>query len=136
MQQWSEMYTLFKENPLTGYGAGTETIVHEQEFGFYAGNPYTHNDLLKNALEAGIFGALAYAALLLAAALKLFKGYLKESSKTKKVLLLIVLSLFIAESAFGMSSNILRGTAAQWTLWAIIGATLATMKIKKPGKLS
>jgi O-antigen ligase len=135
MQQWTEMGGLFIQKPLTGYGAGTETIVHESEFGFYAGNPYTHNDLLKNALEAGVMGALTYVLLLVATSIKLFGFYWKSSSDQVKTFFLVILSLFIAEAAFGMSSNILRGTAAQWSLWALTGASLAIYSIKKPGKL-
>ncbi|MDZ7612151.1 MAG: O-antigen ligase family protein [Candidatus Moranbacteria bacterium] len=125
LEQWTNMYALFQERPFTGYGAGTETLVHERAFGFYAGNPYTHNDFLKNALEVGIFGAISYGLLLLAVIWKLFFNFKNTAKKNTKTLFLVLLALFAAEIAFGMSSNILRSTAVQWPLWALIGSALA-----------
>ncbi|MFW5885156.1 MAG: O-antigen ligase family protein [Patescibacteria group bacterium] len=134
LEQWTNMYSLFTERPFTGYGAGTETLVHEREFGFYAGNPYTHNDFLKNALEAGIFGAISYGLLLLAVLWKLFFNFKNAAEEKTKTLFLILLALFTAEIAFGMSSNILRSTAVQWPLWALIGSALAIPLFKSKNK--
>lgn len=124
-QQWDRMYRLFQKQPLTGYGLGTEIIIHEKEFGFYAGNPYTHNDILKNALETGVFGALAYLLLLVATSAALFIGYLKTKNLNYKNILLIVFILFVAEIGFSMTSNILRSTVIQWLLWLLVGSSLA-----------
>ncbi len=126
--QWEEMYEAYAKRPITGYGAGTETLVHEKEQGFYAGNPYTHNDFLKAAVETGILGALAYTTLIFTAAVLLFKKYLKAKFKFSKNLTLVILALFLAETAFSLTSNIFLGTATQWTLWALIGAALARKK--------
>jgi O-antigen ligase len=115
-QQWEKMYELYLKNPIKGYGAGTETIIHEKEFGFYAGNPYTHNDVLRSALETGIFGLITFTALWLTTIITLFFQFVT------------------AELAFSMSSNIFRGTATQWTLWFLIGIALA-ISIQKPSKI-
>jgi|GEM_PF-889582 len=131
-QQWDRMYRLFQKNPWTGYGAGTEVLVHEREFGFNAGNPYTHNDLLKNALETGVFGAISYALLLLATLATLLFGYFRSQKAEVKNLFLIIFVLFLAEIGFSMTSNILRSTAIQWLIWFLVGSTLALHYRKKP----
>lgn len=128
--QWEKMYDAFIKKPITGYGAGTETIVHENEFGFYAGNPYTHNDILKTALETGVFGALAYILIIVLTTIKLFIKYKKSKLLATKNLVLIVLALFLAEITFSMTSNIFRGTATQWILWSLIGVTLSLPLLK------
>lgn len=128
--QWGEMYDAYLKRPLTGYGAGTETLVHEKEYGFYAGNPYTHNDFLKAAVETGFFGFLSYTFLIFSTAIFIFIKYLKTKKSPEKNLLLIILALFLAEITFSLTSNIFRGTATQWTLWALVGTALAK-QIKK-----
>jgi O-antigen ligase len=128
--QWEKMYDTFIKKPITGYGAGTETIVHENEFGFYAGNPYTHNDILKTSLETGIFGALAYIFLIIFTSIKLFISHKKAKLLVTKNLALVVLALFLAEITFSMTSNIFRGTATQWILWSLIGVTLSLPLLK------
>lgn len=124
-QQWEKVYASFSKKPLTGYGTGTETIVFENEYGFYAGNPYTHNDILKAAVEIGIFGAAAYILILALTVFYLFKNYFSSQEQNAKLFYLIILALFIAEIGFSMTSNIFRGTATQWTLWSLIGVALA-----------
>lgn len=130
-EQWDKMYNLYRENPIKGYGAGTETIVHEKEFGFYAGNPYTHNDILRSALETGIFGAITFSFLWLVTIFVLFFKFLKNKEVNEKLFLLLIFALVIAEVIFSMSSNIFRGTATQWTLWFLIGIALTSTKWKK-----
>jgi len=126
-EQWDKMYRLFKQQPWTGYGAGTETIVHEKEFGFYSGNPYTHNDLLKNALEMGIFGVIAYSLLIISTSVFLLIKYFKEKNKNYRNIILIVFLLFLAELGFSMTSNILRSTVIQWLIWFLVGSSLGIL---------
>lgn len=129
--QWEKMYGVFLKNPLTGYGIGTEIIVHEKEFGFNAGNQYTHNDFLRIALETGIFGFLAYFILLFATLIQLAVFYLKEKNPLSKDFGLFVLALFIALLSFSQTNNTLRETVTQWTLWTLIAASLAIHQLSK-----
>jgi len=130
-EQWDKMSRLFARKPLTGYGLGTETIVHEKEFGFYSGNPYTHNDVLKNALETGVFGLISYIALMLTTFLSLIKNYSKTRNKNLRNIILIIFILFLAELGFSMTSNILRSTVIQWILWLMIGSGLGVLADSK-----
>jgi len=125
IQQWDKLSKLATKEPLTGYGLGTEVAVYEKEFGFHAGNPYTHNDILKNTLETGVFGALAYIILLLTTLITLLVKYFKTKNPTFKNILLVVFILFFAEVIFSMTSNILRSTVIQWIIWFLVGASLA-----------
>lgn len=130
-EQWSKMTDLFKKQPWTGYGIGTETIVHEKEFGFYAGNPYTHNDILKNALETGIFGALAYLILIITTLTTLLIKHFKEKNKNYRNLILVIFLIFLIEFTFSLTSNILRTTVIQWIIWFLVGFVLTKSSSKK-----
>jgi O-antigen ligase len=122
IERWTENYQSFIQKPLLGHGSGTELVVYEKDHGFYSKNNYTHNDLIKNAIETGIMGTLSYLFLIFSTLFTLIKIHLKTESSFLKNFSLVVLSVFIALNAFSMTSNIFRGTATQWTLWFLIGA--------------
>lgn len=130
-EQWNRMYDAFSKKPLTGYGIGTETIVHEEEYGPNAGNQYTHNDFLRVAVETGIFGFLAYFSLLALALALILKNYLKEKNPFVKDFGLFVLALYLGLLSYSLTNNNLNETVTQWTMWGIIGATLALHEISK-----
>ncbi|MFZ5982448.1 MAG: O-antigen ligase family protein [Patescibacteria group bacterium] len=127
-KQWERMYGAFIKKPLTGYGIGTETVVHEREFGPNAGNQYTHNDFLRIALETGVFGFTAYSLLLLFTFIELIKNYAKEKSPFAKDLGLFVLALYLGLLSYSLTNNNLNETVTQWTMWGIIGASLALQR--------
>ena len=128
-EQWNRMFDAFSKKPLTGYGIGTETIVHEEEYGPNAGNQYTHNDFLRVALETGIFGFLAYFSLLASAFAVILKNYLKEKNPFVKDFGLFVLALYLGLLSYSLTNNNLNETVTQWTMWGIIGATFALYEI-------
>jgi putative inorganic carbon (hco3(-)) transporter len=126
--QWERMYTAFLKKPITGYGIGTETIVHEEEYGYNAGNQYTHNDFLRVALETGIFGFIAYFLLLSTVLIKLLEYYIKQKKILSKDLGLFTLSLFIALVSYSLTNNNLNETVTQWTMWGLIGVSVASIQ--------
>lgn len=123
--QWNKMYGAYLKKPLTGYGFGTETIVHEREFGFNAGNQYTHNDFLRIALETGIFGFLVYCIFVFTTLIRLTIFYIKTKNPISKDFSLFTLALFVAILSYSLTNNTLHETVTQWTLWAIIGTSMA-----------
>ncbi len=125
IERWTDNYQSFIKKPLLGHGSGTELKVYENDYGFYSNNAYTHNDLLKNAIELGVVGSLLYLILILTTTSTLLKNYFKSKESSVKIFTLVVLAIFIAEFIFSMTSNIFRGTATQWTLWSLVGACLA-----------
>ena len=125
IEQWKDALAAWQLSPVLGYGAGTEEAIHEQEQGFYAGNPYTHNDLIKALQETGVIGFALFVILILTTLILLIRKYHKLPKSNDRLLVLIILLLFIAEIGFSMSSNIWRGTAVQWLLWALIACALS-----------
>ena len=123
--QWERMYGLFLKEPLTGYGIGTETVLHLKEFGPNAGNQYIHNDFLRIALETGIVGFISYSMLLFIALFQLISHYRKEKNPWIKDFGLFVLALFIAMLSFSLTNNTLRETVTQWTLWSLVAISLS-----------
>jgi len=130
-EQWDRMYNAYIKKPITGYGIGTETIVHEVEYGPNAGNQYTHNDFLRIALETGIFGFLAYSMLLFFTFLRLLKLYLKEKNPFVKDFGLFVLALYLGLLSYSLTNNNLNETVTQWLMWGIIGASFALYEASK-----
>lgn len=123
--QWERMYGLFLKEPLTGYGIGTETVVHQREFGPNAGNQYTHNDFLRVSLETGIFGFISYSLLVFIALFKLISLYRKEKNPWIRDFGLFVLALFVSILSFSLTNNTLRETVTQWTLWGLVAISLS-----------
>ena len=135
-EQWDRVYGVFLKQPMTGYGIGNETIVHEREFGPNAGNQYTHNDFLRIAEETGIFGFLSYFILMLFTLIKLINSYAKEKNPYVKDFGLFVLALFVAMFSFSLTNNTLRETVTQWTMWGIIGTFIALYALSGNNKLA
>ena len=135
-EQWDRMYAAFAKKPLTGYGIGTEIIVHENEYGPNAGNQYTHNDFLRISLETGIFGFLAYTWLLFLALVKLIRDYLKEKNPFIKDFGLFVLALYLGLLSYSLTNNNLNETVTQWLMWGIIGAAFALYNVNKEARIN
>jgi O-antigen ligase len=125
LEQWKGAISAWELSPIYGHGSGTEVAIHEQEQGFHAGNPYTHNDLIKALQEMGIIGFILFLLLLIATFITLLKQYHKLTNPDAKLFTLVILLLFISEIIFGMSSNIWRSTAIQWLLWILIASALS-----------
>lgn len=132
--QWERMYEIFKKRPFIGQGIGTETIVHDLEYGPYSGNPYTHNDFLRVAVETGLFGFGIYFILIFSTLKLLYKNFKEESPGVKKDFQLVILGLFLAMATFSLTNNTLRETVTQWLLWSLVGTSLGIKIKQKPEK--
>ncbi len=133
IKQWQRMFDAFTKQPILGYGAGTEAVVHEKEYGFYAGNPYTHNDYLKIALENGVIGLASYLILILTTFILLIKNYLciPNSKTEQKQLVFLILTLFFTISFFAFGDNVIRSTVNQWIIWSLIAIAVLETGSKK-----
>lgn len=127
-EQWKDALTAWELSPIYGHGAGTEIKIHEQEQGFNAGNPYTHNDMIKALQETGVIGFSLFILLLGSTTILLIKQYLTLTNKNEKLFVLVILLLFISEIIFGMSSNIWRSTAIEWLIWVLVASALSIKK--------
>ncbi len=128
IKQWKNAISAWQLSPIYGYGSGTEIKIHEQELGFHAGNPYTHNDFIKSLQETGIIGFILFVFLILTTILFLIKQYHDIKKTDEKLFVLVVLLFFISEIVFGMSSNIWRGTAVEWLIWTLVASALSIEK--------
>lgn len=129
--QWDRMYKVFLKRPMIGQGIGTETYAHQMEYGYNAGNQYTHNDFLRIAVEIGVPGLLAYWLLISLTLMLLYQSYRSASNHTwLKDYKLFVLALFVAIVSFSQTNNTLRETVTQWTTWGLIGTALALSEPK------
>ncbi len=124
-QQWKNAISAWKLSPIYGYGAGTEIAIFEREQGFYAGNPYTHNDMIKVLQETGIIGFVLFLILIFTTLIRLIITHHKFPMGNDRLFILVVILLFIAEIGFGMSSNIWRSTAIQWFIWLLVACALS-----------
>jgi O-antigen ligase len=125
-KQWQEAINAWKLSPIYGYGAGTEIKIHEQQQGFHAGNPYTHNDFIKALQETGLIGFALFTLLIFSTIFYLVKQYHTLSNVDSKLFVLTVLLFFISEIVFGLTSNIWRGTALEWLIWTLVACALTT----------
>ena len=135
-QQWKNAISAWQLSPIYGYGAGTEIAIFEREQGFYAGNPYTHNDMIKVLQETGIVGLALFLILILTTLTRLIITHHKLPMGNDRLFVLVVILLFIAEFSFGMSSNIWRSTAIQWLIWLMIACALSYRTSEKTFTIS
>lgn len=131
VQQWEKGWDSWKEKFWTGWGAGTETMVFEKQYGFYSGNPYTHNDFLRMGIELGIIGLAVYTGLVATVFFRLFSDYWKARRPEEKTAAIFGLALLTALSFFSLTSNLFRATAVQWSFWFLL-AGLLFLKKEKP----
>ncbi len=125
IQQWKNAIAAWQLSPTFGYGAGTEIAIFEKEQGYYAGNPYTHNDMIKVLQETGLIGFGLFTFLLGMTLVHLIRTYRSLPLSNERLFVLVIILLFIAQIGFGMSSNIWRGTAVQWFLWTLVACALS-----------
>lgn len=125
--QWQKGIASWKKNFWQGWGAGTETLVFENQYGFYVGNPYTHNDFLRIGIEMGMLGLILYLLLIANVLIFLFFSMKKIKNKNSetKLFLILAFSIFLAKTIFSLSSNLFRATAVQWILWSFLAIALA-----------
>lgn len=131
IEQWTRGLTSWEKRPWQGWGAGTETVVFENQYGFYTGNPYTHNDFLRAGIENGILGFGAFILLIGTPLVCLLLAIRKTSSPSVRMTLIFALAIFLTETIFSLSSNLFRATAIQWVLWSFLGIVLAREKFRQ-----
>jgi O-antigen ligase len=131
LKLWQDGLEYIRGDLWTGYGAGTAKKTILENRGESKGSPHPHNDYLKIALEYGILGVLAYLYLLISTVVIMSKRYRQESRPVFKNIYLGVLALTVALFVMSIGDNMIRNTALQWSLWALIGGVLTLPIYKK-----
>ena len=132
LQMYQEMAPLIWERPILGNGLGSFTLIRDRE----STNPYealeAHNDYLRLSIETGLLGLAAYLVMIVLI-LKHLIALIIYCKKNKPEYFLWSIGLLGLALAFYIASfadNLLRGTAMQWTFWALLAATLSIKKLK------
>jgi len=121
---WRNTLPFFYEKPLLGHGIGSFQSVSQKLQGLSTlPAPEAHNDYLRLLIETGVLGVLTYFAIQLRLAIFFLKNYFKKKDKYLKSTNLIVFLLIGVFLVMAFGDNVIRGTATQWTLFTLIGAT-------------
>lgn len=121
---WQDMIPLVWAQPIFGHGFGLFQIVAGRVRDFRLGALEAHNDYLRLAIEGGLPLVIIYILLLLSVTFALWRLYRSSISQQAKVYYLGGFALAFAILVMSVGDNILRGTALQWSVWAIFGALL------------
>jgi O-antigen ligase len=132
---WNDGLSYFNNKAWQGYGLGTAELVIASQRDFRLGSAEPHNDYLRLALDGGYPLLLSYLALIVASIYTLIKFYKIESRARLKNFFLFYSVLIIAIFTMSFADNVLNGTALQWQLWALIGASIACTKFTKLKKV-
>lgn len=134
---WHDIWPVAKQNILLGWGLGTFEKLAEFTRGLRLGSLEAHNDYLGGLVELGVPGLVLYLAifiLLLTILIKTKYHFPDPSIRHWAGLTAGVVFIFLLISAF---DNVLRVTAFQFSLWAVIGGLLGVIcagkKETRPG---
>ncbi|MCA1554357.1 MAG: hypothetical protein LC737_08265, partial [Chloroflexi bacterium] len=83
--------------------------------------PHAHNTFLQMALDFGMPGLVAYAAMLSAAALMVLRAWRAESDTVRRALVLGLACGLIACQVFGLTDAVLFGTRPAFAWWLALG---------------
>lgn len=122
----------FFKSPLIGQGLGSFDQIHlklNDEAKSYE-SLQAHNDYLRLLIELGLIGLFLYLGIFLTLFMSIYKNYKKGDAETQSYLFGLAL-IWIGALSISMGDNILRTMEVQYLLWAITGATLAYLGIKK-----
>jgi O-antigen ligase len=100
MEIWRIYFQEFLKCPFWGYGLGSSSVKAGEKFGYYIA---VHNNYLKFLLETGIFGLIAYIALIFALLKISLRSYI-DNPGTKKAIIasgLVALICSFSLSQFG-----------------------------------
>jgi len=122
---WRDALSYAQARPLTGYGAGTATIVIGQNRSYLLGSSEPHNDYIKILLELGILGLIIYASLIVSLLVKLARGWQRETRPRRQLLFLFVLVFSLSFYLASVGDNLLKDSSLQWSFWALVGALMS-----------
>lgn len=125
---WYDGLLYFNKRQWQGYGLGTAELVIAKQRDFKLGSTEPHNDYLRVALDGGYPLLFSYIVLIALVIYNLIKYYKIETRPRLKNFFLFYTTLIIAIFIMSFADNVLNGTALQWQIWSLIGASLASAK--------
>ncbi len=128
---WQKMVPFFFQKPLAGYGLNSFQFLSRQLHGLsLAPVPEAHNDYLRLLIETGIIGLVLYLNIYMRMLVFYFKQYMNQKDKDLKSLNLVTALIIIVFLLASGGDNLLRMTALEWPLYALMGG-LAALEAKK-----
>jgi O-antigen ligase len=115
-QLWSAAWDGFVHNPLLGIGTGGFADLRGDEL-------YPHNFLLESAVELGIVGVLAVAALVVWTLVRLARAW-RATRDEDRLVAAVVTALFSTATVNALFSSALPNNKGRW-LWAGVAAGLS-----------
>lgn len=126
VRSWQEMKAKLHSLPWFGYGVGKYTNVREETVSYLTDlkSREAHNDYLRLVVEIGYLGAASYTVFLIFIAGKFIYVSLLSNDAAMQRVGSIVGAMVIAFLIVSIADNVLRATAVNWLLWALMGGTL------------
>lgn len=123
---WSRALYAIQDFPFTGVGLNQFEAVARLLYPFFLAGPdaqvsHAHNDYLQTAVDFGLGGLVAYAALLSATAIVVVRAYRASSDARQRLLLLGFACGLLAFQIFGLSDAIPLGARTSFVWWLTLG---------------
>lgn len=133
---WSRAIYAIQDFPFTGVGLGQFETVARLLYPFFLAGPdaqvpHAHDIYLEMAVDFGIGGLVAFAAMLVATAISVFRSYRRLAEPARLMLLCFAAGL-LAYQVFGLSDAIPLGTRVSFEWWLLLGLINGVALIGNP----
>jgi putative inorganic carbon (HCO3(-)) transporter len=133
---WSRAIYAIQDFPFTGVGLGHFETVARLLYPFFLAGPdaqvtHAHDIYLEMAVDFGVGGLVAFAAMLVATAISVFRSYRRLADPARLTLLCLASGL-LAYQVFGLTDAIPLGTRVSFEWWLLLGLVIGFALIGNP----
>jgi putative inorganic carbon (HCO3(-)) transporter len=120
---WKKGLSAVSHSPYTGIGMGTFAPVPEP-YNTYP-HVHSHNNLIQAAVDLGVFGLAAYAALLIAFFYSAVRTYRRTQERFIRGVIVGLGAGMVAHQVFGITDAFMLGTKPGLIMWVFLGLMAA-----------
>ncbi len=126
VRSWKEMSVKLPTLPWFGYGVGMYPKVREETISYITDlkSREAHNDYMRLTIEIGYLGVISYTLFLILMSGEFLYRSRAAQDEAEKRIFTIAGATVAAFIVMSIADNILRATAVNWLLWALMGGTL------------
>ena len=126
VRSWKEISVKLHSLPWFGYGVGMYPKVREETISYITDlkSREAHNDYMRLTIEIGYLGVISYSLFFILMASEFLHRSVTSQDETEKRVFTIAGATVAAFIIMSIADNILRATAVNWLLWALMGGTL------------
>ncbi len=122
LEVWQRGWMMVQDFPFTGIGIGTFNSVVHLMYPFFIASPdevvaHAHNQFLQVAVDLGIFGLVAYIALLAAFVITAWQAFHVTKEKNIHALIVGLNCGILAHHVFGLTDAFILGTKPGIVMW-------------------